>query len=288
MGQFSRLDAITKQQILVGKPETVYLLVPREFGGGHIAEHCYDGYGHFGGNDVYELVAKWNHAMIPAILELNKQDLWKCKLDERNIELLTRYYHNLPLVLTHDGKIYQKELRDIGIIMACYSEDNRRLKYPIKITYNPYAAYELCEPSDADPNQGWPENNDMAKFPNPGTWMADWELLDMDTYHLARKLLVNGDEAYEFYLAQKNLEYPDRYLIAHSVVFVNDVDVDRVLKEYKFRDMEQIREADEDGFELALCEYQFLLQLADYENIVCDRPMSRETAMDIIDILRDR
>ena len=38
----------------------VHLLIPKEFGGGHITEECYEGYGDFGGVDAYSLLARWN------------------------------------------------------------------------------------------------------------------------------------------------------------------------------------------------------------------------------------
>ena len=38
----------------------VYVLIPKEFGGGHIEEDNYEGYGVFGGHDIYCLVAQWN------------------------------------------------------------------------------------------------------------------------------------------------------------------------------------------------------------------------------------
>lgn len=41
-------------------PFPVVLLVPKEFGGKHLVEKEYDGYGEFGGKDAYELLAKWN------------------------------------------------------------------------------------------------------------------------------------------------------------------------------------------------------------------------------------
>lgn len=36
----------------------VYVLIPQEFGGGYIEERNYEGYGEFGGVDVYALVNK--------------------------------------------------------------------------------------------------------------------------------------------------------------------------------------------------------------------------------------
>lgn len=117
MGQFSWLDCKTKEQILDDERRDVYLLVPKEFGGGHIKEEMYDGYGRFGGRDAYALVAQWN----------------KPELCIGNDEVD----------------------RSIGIDIACYDKDNKALKYPIKITYDPDAVYEDCEFSPSDPNQGW-------------------------------------------------------------------------------------------------------------------------------------
>ena len=65
MGQFSWLDCVDNKPILDGVTKTSYVLVPQEFGGGHISERCYDGYGHFGGKDIYELVLDWNKKFIP-------------------------------------------------------------------------------------------------------------------------------------------------------------------------------------------------------------------------------
>ena len=122
MGQFSWLDCRTGEQVLDDVERDVYVLVPREFGGGHIREKCYDGYGHFGGRDAYALVAQWN----------------KPELCNGNDE----------------------EDRHIGIDIACYDEQNARLRYPIKITHDPEAVYENCEPSPSDPDQGWNVSDD--------------------------------------------------------------------------------------------------------------------------------
>lgn len=91
----------------------VYLLQPD---GEPIFEELYEGYGVFGGNDVYALVARWN---VPE----------QCNGDD-----------------DHD--------RHIGIDIACYDEDNAKLKYPIKIVRNP-APYDEVEASKSCPNQGY-------------------------------------------------------------------------------------------------------------------------------------
>lgn len=146
MGQFSWLDCVDGRQIVDDRREDVYVLVPKEFGGGHIKEECYDGYGNFGGKDIYELVPEWNKQMIPEIIRRAKAGHWKAHISEHDMEDMRKYYENKPISIW---------LRYIGIMMACYDEDNFALEYPIKITHNAFAVYERCKPSETDPDQGW-------------------------------------------------------------------------------------------------------------------------------------
>lgn len=122
MGMFSWLDCKSGKQVLVNEFEDVYLLIPHEFGGGHVLETCYDGYGRFAYHDVYELVALWNAPD-------------KCN---------GNYNHD----------------RNLGIMLACYDEDNMKLKYPIKITHDATAVYEDCNYSPSDPDQGFKEDEE--------------------------------------------------------------------------------------------------------------------------------
>ena len=126
MGQFSWLDCKTGEQVLDNVERDVYLLVPDEFGGGHIEEHCYDGYGRFGGRDAYALVAQWN-----------------CPEKCIGIDEADRY---------------------AGIDIACYDEQNAALRVPIKITHDPDAVYKDCGPSPNDPNQGWLMEDDAEEY----------------------------------------------------------------------------------------------------------------------------
>lgn len=138
MGQFSWLDCRTEEQIVDNKERDVYVLIPKEFGGGHIKETCYDGYGDFGGYDIYDLVVDWNREYLE---EYRKDDSFKCDWLQK-FESVEKAFEKLPK-------------RDIGISIACYDEDNERLHYPIKITHDPDAVYENCLASMSDPNQGW-------------------------------------------------------------------------------------------------------------------------------------
>lgn len=94
----------------------VYVLIPEEFGGGYIEEDNYEGYGKFGNKDIFSLIAKWN-----------------CPERCSGIE-------------TED--------RIIGIEIACYDEQNEKLKYPIKITEYPMK-YEDAQASLNCENQGY-------------------------------------------------------------------------------------------------------------------------------------
>lgn len=169
MGQFSWLDCKDGTQIVDDKMVDVYVLVPQEFGGGHIVEHCYDGYGDFGGHDIYDLVADWNKETIS---HHNLRDVIATHWMNSDIE----YYMNAlkRQVDTCQKLIDFKSLSDeemkekygddfkriIGIDIACYDEQNAALKYPIKITHDANAVYENCKPSDSDPNQGWEYDDD--------------------------------------------------------------------------------------------------------------------------------
>ena len=148
MGQFSWIYSDTNKQLIDNKNADTYLLVPGPFQkkyGKAIYEPCYDGYGYFGRYDVYDLIPEWNKEMIPEIIRRIKNKSWKCSTNENDIVNLQNYYEDKPITC---------ELRWLGIIMACYDEDNFSLKYPIKIT-SKEMAYENAQPSKEDPNQGW-------------------------------------------------------------------------------------------------------------------------------------
>ena len=138
MGQFSWLDCKTGKQIVDNKYKKVYLLVPRVFGGGHIEESCYDGYGRFGGQDVYDLVADWNRKFIsqnpdfvlPYSGSVNKMPGFSTYID------LKKSRRQVIEAMKKESNMPWYEWRSIGIDLACYDEDNAALPYPIKITYD--------------------------------------------------------------------------------------------------------------------------------------------------------
>lgn len=143
MGQFSWLDCQDQRQILDNVRKDVYALIPKEFGGGHIHEKCYDGYGHFGGRDMYSLVADWNREY------LSKNPEYVIKTTGEKVSNFAWYqnYANLNLLLKEVRELLGEHYRDIGINIACYDKDNENLLYPIKITHDKNAVYEKCLPS---------------------------------------------------------------------------------------------------------------------------------------------
>lgn len=184
MGQFSWLDCITRKQIVDGRCKKVYALVPKVFGGGHIEEPCYDGYGHFGDKDIYDLVADWNREYLSKHPEhvfpfaLHRK-VWlaeyqkKCPEYKERVDVtvsekdwyplyadLTKSREEVVRFMKENHCSDYPEWRSIGIAIACYDEDNAALPYPIKITYDSSATYESCGFSLGDPDQGWESYED--------------------------------------------------------------------------------------------------------------------------------
>lgn len=129
MGQFSWITSDTNEQVFNDYDKsTVYLLVPEDWQdefGEYYKESDYEGYGVFGGRDVYALVAIWNR---PEDCK-DENGAWMC----------------------------DDAIRGKGIDIACYDDQNAALKYPIKITSEPMR-YADAAPSKGDPNQGWHED----------------------------------------------------------------------------------------------------------------------------------
>lgn len=193
MGCFSWLDCKSEKPVINGLNKKVYVLVPKEFHnklGVRISENCYDGYGHFDGLDIYALVAFWNREHLSedmleeapkledfcGLWSFEKESLKKSGKSDAEIDALDqaerkRQYESAMMrrkesvAMLHRYKngeadaLLEKDygpewLREIGIAIACYDEQNEKLPYPIKITYDGTARYEDCRPSKSDEGQG--------------------------------------------------------------------------------------------------------------------------------------
>lgn len=192
MGQFSWLDcASPNAQILSGVYKDSYVLVPQEFRdkyGMTIKEDCYDGYGHFGGYDIFNLIAEWNKYDIPKIFDSYPDDNWNkqhlsdiAKMYAEDVpETVIDDYANRKFEAGENEEINYKYLkngdwkRGLGIGIAAYDKQNASLKYPIKISYTPNLIYENCKPSLNDVDQGW-FNYGKAIRPDVVTFIQyDW------------------------------------------------------------------------------------------------------------------
>lgn len=151
MGCFSWFTSDTQRAILMHNPVRVFALLPN---GDTLEEREYDGFGVFGGQDIYDLVADWNREW------LSKHPEFYLRCDRRPAGLCGWYHLYADLSLSREevtAKMREViscwEWRWIGIAIACYDEDNFRLPYPIKLV-SKRVPYEQAVPSRKDPNQG--------------------------------------------------------------------------------------------------------------------------------------
>ena len=161
MGQFSWMycDTDNKRNLRVGGK--AYVLLPD---GGYIEETCYDGYGNFGGKDIFDLVIDWNRKDLTVEkMEKPKREQWSNEdLYNAMVKQYERY-ERFVQILEDCRSLSDEEMtakyknpewkRNLGIDIACYDEDNAILRYPIKISSKP-CSYEAMPPSNVDTHQG--------------------------------------------------------------------------------------------------------------------------------------
>ena len=171
MGFFSWKTSDTERSIANTysdrKTFPVYVLIPEEFGGGYIEECDYEGYGCFGGHDIYDLLADWNRTYATADnLRKPERKCWQdgAEGDKWFESAMERYNRDCSMLKDFaDGKddeymiaTYGKDYkRIIGINIGCYDEQNAALEYPIKIVEDNSLTYEDAEPSVSCPDQGY-------------------------------------------------------------------------------------------------------------------------------------
>ena len=124
-----------------------------------IEEMHYDGYGHFGGFDIYKLVTDWNRKDLKRLFEEKSEDDWSKPLQDiaayysedgvteddvsRRIEEGSLSNCGYPAAL-----IVPEWKRLIGIAIADDDDEVRKLTYPIKITSSKcHKKYEELGPS---------------------------------------------------------------------------------------------------------------------------------------------
>lgn len=129
MGMFSWKCCKCNEAVNAGTATVA--LVPSKFGE-NLFEPSIDGYGVFAGRDIYALVYMWN------------------------------VIRRMPLVANVEA--WDQEVRNGGIEIACYDEQNAALKYPIKVVCGrccnneedaKLLDYDKHSASPSDPNQGF-------------------------------------------------------------------------------------------------------------------------------------
>ncbi len=150
MGSFTWLRADKKisknEQANICYGEKIKVLIPKEFGGGCIEGEYLD-YGlveETDGNqyDLYELVAIWNSPELRnKLAELGYQNVNLKVVDKKGLL---------------DSKI-SSIIRSYGITIACYDEDQAKIKFPLKLVdKKTQITYEECKYfSIGDPEQGF-------------------------------------------------------------------------------------------------------------------------------------
>lgn len=178
MGMFSWLTADTDVSISSSHNAMppVYLLQPG--GKEPIMEELYDGYGHFGGVDAYEWLAKEN--LSPELLKAYLDDSPRNELRVLGIGLeMGRYFYCpetgdnwvvfhvgyawlLPNAKAHYGT-YEEIIEGFGASANDLIKTGRfvekrfsdSVRYPLKFSFNPKAKYEDLPASEGCENQGF-------------------------------------------------------------------------------------------------------------------------------------
>lgn len=172
MGSFSWYASDTKRAIRSHNCFSVYALQPE---GEPLLEREYDGYGEFGGQDIYDLVADWNRKYLaehPGFLIVQHGRVWSeekgsyfpvgpKRVDEFDwyplYADLSKSREEIEREQREAGKVFW-EYRHIGIEIACYDDQNMNLPYPIKLVEKP-VPYSAAAASKSDPGQGFGEED---------------------------------------------------------------------------------------------------------------------------------
>ena len=136
MGQFSWCfaDKQNKKKLLEGNEAVV--CCPD---GSFIYENQYDGYGHFGGHDIYDLVVDWNRDYLWCYINdtctsWSKEEIMIAVAAMVSDVEAQAVADMLYIGAESDQWRRKNWKRILGIKLTCYDEDNAKIKYPIKIT----------------------------------------------------------------------------------------------------------------------------------------------------------
>lgn len=118
-------------------------IINKKTGAAFLKTDAYDGYGHFGENnkyDVYEMIVDWNRDYLKWTREEHPlHPLYVAICEGKSKEEID------AIAIQCGENQYWK--RNIGISISCYNEDMDRLKYPIKIVTSTRVLYKDCKRS---------------------------------------------------------------------------------------------------------------------------------------------
>lgn len=157
MGCFSWkfADTNNRRRLKIGQPSLV--ACPD---GMFIPDRSYNGYGHFGCEDIFDLVATWNREYAARNPDhrlhgghtLSEYPWYEFYADLSLPEhkVIEKWHKKVGW----DEKYRGADWRNIGITIACNDADNAALPFPIKICMGTKKSYAELPPSLGDERQG--------------------------------------------------------------------------------------------------------------------------------------
>ncbi len=150
MGYFTWKDCQGFRKKSLGYGSMVYVFCPN---GELLTEPCYEGYGEFDGQDIYELVVDWNRPWLQDIFDRKAKEEpghFGCELHDVAAIAATGGDEAAEALVKERvaAGIYARLMltdwkRSIGIAIACMDKDNATLPFPIKLSASaprkPYA-----------------------------------------------------------------------------------------------------------------------------------------------------
>lgn len=166
MGVFSFLTADKHESIKIGSGKKAYLLVPNEFiseyGCERITDAYYNGYGNFGGIDVYEFLCDMIvQANVDPEKAFKKPRRKKGRSTVQYYRDMSGYYRSMAILARAEENAEDPYLtilygedwkRELGITLF---HQGANLPYGLKFSFDPNAKYEdINGYSKDDPSQG--------------------------------------------------------------------------------------------------------------------------------------
>ncbi len=104
---------------------------------------------------------------------------------------------------------------------------------------------------------------------NTNNLVGEWILTDPDSFQICRERKdieeLTGDKTFELYQLQAMPE--DKFVTAHDIMSLADIDILSVLDCYGYENLDQVKKEYGNGWEQIVCECAFELRSGNYENV---------------------